>query len=472
MVHATPALLLATLRLSSGAITGAKQISYNSYEVLYDGTAVSLRDYEGQLIPTTAVGNIFTVTNWQSYGNNVRRATQEAADGSLVEFNRFDTWRDIARRASNDGKNRYQIQEKTSDRYQLYTPRMTVVGSQLTIEADRAAPVMNEVTYRGGTVISVHSPIISSINSPQYAYQCADGTGDPTTCPYRVDVPLPSTYVDGDRLQACALISDSELSCTSVPHFPPSPPAPPLPPPTPPLLPPPPRPPPRPPPGPSPPQGPAPPPYTLPPYSPSVEEYLEEQRAREAASRISTVIIVVVVVVLVVGCCVYLYLRSARKKNHDAVSKKRGGKLRGSAMHEVGVVAPPTAPSPSASKPKHRPKPPKKPSAADDPEAGEPTTSTARSDGNDADAKDDDAGEAEEEAAETVAPAYSDVVEPEDQEAEGVELQPDAKSEEDALPAGWRIEMDDENGREYYYNSTTEESSWTKPTEPAGADKV
>ena len=37
-------------------------------------------------------------------------------------------------------------------------------------------------------------------------------------------------------------------------------------------------------------------------------------------------------------------------------------------------------------------------------------------------------------------------------------------TEQDGLPDGWTVEMDGDRGREYYYNTRTGETSWTKPT--------
>ena len=41
------------------------------------------------------------------------------------------------------------------------------------------------------------------------------------------------------------------------------------------------------------------------------------------------------------------------------------------------------------------------------------------------------------------------------------------KSDEDAMPSGWTEHVDPSSGRTYYYNSSTKESTWTKPVADA-----
>ena len=322
---------------SFSVITAVKQVAYNQYQITSTGGgAIELLDDEDQVLPSTTAGNIVTLSDWQTHGNNVKRARQGG-----VKFNSFDTWRDLYLRASNDNTDRRQITEGKGDpngNFQQYTPLMTVATgnpSTLTITAPKAAPIFNQATM-GGTVLSVHKP-----GHSDYAYTPATGT-------FSVTVALPSTYTTSSPLQACALINDLEKSCTEMPYSSPSPPSPPSPPPSPPV------PPPRPQPPPSP---------VYPPFPPAV---LAPQSLTANTWTTATFVPVGVVVALLlcVGFCWY-----HRKKIHSAATKNKGSKLRGSAMQEVGVVPPPKAPAVAVTKSSS-----KKPAAKA--EEGEATSST------------------------------------------------------------------------------------------------
>ena len=254
----SPYLLTIALALSSvdAAITSLKQISYNQYEVAFTGSEPRLEDVDGALLPSSRSGNVLTL-NETGHWNNVRSASQMDGQIRITFKGIFSSWYSLYSAAGSDGNQRQQVAGSTvvNSPYALYTPRMSInddpgsgeawdfdvgsgsASSVLTIRANRVAPVLT-YALMDGTVVAAHKTS---------TYTCAVVAADPRFCAYTVTVPLPPSFVAGTTtLTACALISETEYSCTTHPYAAPSPPAPPAAPPSPPRSPEPPSPPPTP----------------------------------------------------------------------------------------------------------------------------------------------------------------------------------------------------------------------------------
>ena len=166
---------------SFAQITAVKQVSYNSYEITATGGGTfALHDEEKAVIPTTTAGNVVTITDYESFGNNVKSATQTIG-ATTTEFAAFDTWHYLYLKAANDGDYRKQITEGKGDlngNWQLYTPRMTVSGTDLTITSNRAAPILTQAVYRGHVVSMTAADGALGIAVSPYKYAtCAGGGG-------------------------------------------------------------------------------------------------------------------------------------------------------------------------------------------------------------------------------------------------------------------------------------------------------
>eukprot|EP00964_Phaeocystis_antarctica_P043827 scaffold25153_cov68-Phaeocystis_antarctica.AAC.3 len=222
------------------AITAVTQKSYNTYEIVSStgNNGITLVDSDGETIASTSAGNTFTVSDATHY-NNVNAASQDGTSFSVASWH-FQ----LAQTASCCRAAAVNSKDAASD-YQLYTPRMTVAGSQLTVKARSRAPqlVYVKVTATSGAHSGV---LLSGDTSETFA-----GTG-----PYERTVALPNDFdIITSTLHACGLVSDGIESCTELtatsgvyvydtpsppypPSLPPSPPVSPSQPPTPPKPPP------------------------------------------------------------------------------------------------------------------------------------------------------------------------------------------------------------------------------------------
>ena len=217
------------------AITAVTQKSYNTYDIVSTGNAaITLVDSDGETIASTNDDNTFTVTDPTHY-NNVNAASQDGTSFSVASWH-FQ----LAQTASCCRAAAVNSKDAASD-YQLYTPRMTVAGGQLTVEARSRAPqlVYVKVTATSGAYSGV---LLSGDTSETFA-----GTGR-----YTRTVALPNDFdITTSTLHACGLVSDGIESCTELtnnvndsptppypPSLPPSPPVSPSQPPTPPKPPP------------------------------------------------------------------------------------------------------------------------------------------------------------------------------------------------------------------------------------------
>jgi hypothetical protein len=250
-------ILYACVSSAAAAITSLKQISYNQYELAFTGGEPRLEDSDGAILPSSLSGSVITL-NETGHWNNVQSASQLEGAIRTAFMGTFSSWYALYSAAGSDGNQRQQVPGSTvvNSPYALYTPRMTVNGdpgsgeawnfdvgsgpssSVVTIQANRVASVLTYVLMEGGIVVAAHKPS---------TYTCASASADPRFCAYSVTVPLPASFVDGTTIiTACALISETESSCTTYPYAAPTPPAPPAAPPSPPRLPEPPSPPPAP----------------------------------------------------------------------------------------------------------------------------------------------------------------------------------------------------------------------------------
>lgn len=218
------------------AITAVTQKSYNTYEIVSStgNNGITLVDSDGETIVSTSTGNTFTVSAAMHY-NNVNAASQDGTSFNVASWH-FQ----LAQTASCCRAAAVNSKDAASD-YQLYTPRMTVAGGQLTVEARSRAPqlVYVKVTATSGAYSGV---LLSGDTSETFA-----GTG-----PYTRTVDLPNDFdITTSTLHACGLVSDGIESCTELtnavynsptppypPSLPPSPPVSPSQPPTPPKPPP------------------------------------------------------------------------------------------------------------------------------------------------------------------------------------------------------------------------------------------
>lgn len=240
--------LVASFLLPLGAITSVEQTAYDQYTVvataLSSPGALTLHDPEGDEIPSTTAGDVLTVSSSAHY-NNV--ASVKQVDGSGDEVDSMNFYSFHALLTSTAACCRVPLDGSTdaSSSFQVFTPRMSLSGNQLTITANRVASVLTYATVEGGVVLAADRP--ASVADPGATYTRT--------------VPIPASALDGGALasgvtlRACALLSDEEETCTTIPYASPSPPTPPLLPPVPPSNPP------------SPPTPPTPPPPQSPPPS-------------------------------------------------------------------------------------------------------------------------------------------------------------------------------------------------------------
>ena len=231
MWHVSSSLLIIVLALSSAAakITSVKQIAFNQYKTVFTGGEPRLEDADGAVLPTSRSGQVLTLNETQ-YWNNVQSFSQLDGQIRIAFMSTFKTWHALYTAAGSDGNQRQQVPGSTivNSPYALYTPRMTINGdpgsgeewsfdvgsgpasSMLTIQANRVASGLTYVIMEGGTVVAAHKTS---------TYTCASASADPRFCPYSATVPLPSSFVDGTtKLTACALISETESSCTTYPY--------------------------------------------------------------------------------------------------------------------------------------------------------------------------------------------------------------------------------------------------------------
>jgi len=244
---------------AQGTITSVSQTAYNVYTVLSTGSTpwlVNVDDYripecDGNTVTTqcvTRTGNTFTTSGIVPYGV---KQTPAATGGPFSRV--IQTWNLQLTQATACCREPSWRSNSPTSNYMRYIPTVTVSSnSQLTVTANRVAPMITYVKLGDGTIVSLDAPIGGTWQSE------FPGTVS-STASYTRTVSLPSTAMATETsILACGAVSGAEEACRiytkatngqwefttastfrppfppptppSPPPLPPSPPSPPLPP--------------------------------------------------------------------------------------------------------------------------------------------------------------------------------------------------------------------------------------------------